>query len=113
MMFLGGMLSPFEGGEFANWIKVYLRSCDGGAFMGDRDPVSYKKSKLHFKGSVNTVETFNYLKAKGYLSNKKQILISGSYDGALAAMQWANVLKTYTSVPVKLHLDAGLYLNRP
>lgn len=113
MTFLGGMLSQFEGGEFANYTKVYVRSCDGGAYMGNREPISYKKGKLFFRGSVNTVETFKYLKDKGYLSNKEDVVIAGSYNGALAAMQWAPTLQTFTSTRVRLLLDAGLYFNLP
>ena len=81
--------------------------------MGDRDPISYKKSKLYLKGSVNTIEIFNYLKAKGYLTDKKSVVLSGSYNGAIAAMQWAPTLQKYTTTQVKLHLDAGLHLNQP
>ena len=31
----------------------------------------------------------------------------------MAAMQWVNTLQTYTSTQVKLHMDAGIYLNQP
>ena len=39
--------------------------------MGDRDPIKYKQHKLHFKGSVNTIETFKILKSKGYITDKE------------------------------------------
>lgn len=52
-MVLTGILSPFDGGEFSMWTKVIIRSCDAGAYMGNRDPIEYKKHKLHFKGSIN------------------------------------------------------------
>lgn len=31
----------------------------------------------------------------------------------MAAMQWVTTLQNYTTAKVKLHLDAGLYLNKP
>ena len=61
--------------------------------MGDRDPITYKHRKLHFKGSVNTIETFKLLKSKGYIAGKDEVVIAGSMGGAIAAMQWAETLR--------------------
>lgn len=52
--FLTGILSPFEAGEFNDWTKVYVRSCDGGLFMGD-GVIDYRKKKINFKGSNNII----------------------------------------------------------
>ena len=112
-MFLAGLLSPFEGGEFGYWTKVYIRSCDGGAYMGNNGPIQFKNANLTFRGSLNTEETFKWLQGKGYLSKKDEVVISGSYNGAIAAMQWATTLQTYTNTKVRLHLDGGLHLNQP
>lgn len=36
LMPLSGILSPFDGGAFNMWTKVLIRSCDAGAYMGNR-----------------------------------------------------------------------------
>jgi hypothetical protein len=51
--FLNGILSWFEGGYFNNWPKVIIKSCDGGSFLGNADPISYKGKKIHFRGEAN------------------------------------------------------------
>lgn len=38
-MVLTGILSPFDGGQFGMWTKVIIKSCDAGAYMGNRDPI--------------------------------------------------------------------------
>lgn len=48
-----GITSPTNGADFDQWTKVVIRSCDGGAFMGDREIVAFKGKKFHFKGTLN------------------------------------------------------------
>ena len=79
--------------------------------MGDRDPITYKGHKLHFKGNINTLETFKLLKSKGYITNKDEVVITGSMGGAIAAMQWAETLREFTDSPVRLMVDSGIHLN--
>ena len=55
VMWTEGIRSFENAGDFGLWSRVVVKSCDGGAFMGDRDPVAYKGKKLHFKGNVNTI----------------------------------------------------------
>lgn len=109
--FLDGILSPEGSGDFNTWTKVFIQSCDGGAYMGNRDPIVFKSRKLHFKGSVNTIETFKYLQAKGYLTGQAEVVIAGAMDGAIAAMQWAETLKEYTTAPVRVMADSAIHLN--
>jgi hypothetical protein len=41
--------------DMANWTKILLGYCDGGMHQGNRKtPISYKGSKLYFRGAVNT-----------------------------------------------------------
>lgn len=67
---LVGITSPYDGGEFGMWTKVIIKSCDGGAYMGNRDSIDYKKHKFHIKGSVNVEEVFKYLQNKKIITNK-------------------------------------------
>ena len=79
--------------------------------MGDRDPIKYKGKTMHFKGSVNTIETFKYLKLKNYFFGREEVVIAGSMGGAIAAMHWADTLKSYTDSPVRILADAAIHLN--
>ena len=47
--FWSGILSFNGGGFFYNWIKVLIPSCDGGAFLGNSDPISDKRDKIYFR----------------------------------------------------------------
>ena len=51
--FLNGILSFQGGGFFYNWVKVVIKSCDGGSYLGYSDPVAYKQKKVYFRGSQN------------------------------------------------------------
>jgi hypothetical protein len=53
--FLTGILSLYESGYFVNWPKVILKSCDGGSYLGNSAPISFKGKKLHFRGSQNVI----------------------------------------------------------
>lgn len=53
-MFLTGILSISQGEPFTEkWFKVRIPSCDGGSYLGSKDPISYKGRKLYFRGSDN------------------------------------------------------------
>lgn len=86
--FWSGILSFNGGGFFYNWIKVFIPSCDGGAFLGNSDPVSFKKDKIYFRGSQNVKEAFAYLDQYWKLRSREEIVIVGSYNSAIAAMMW-------------------------
>lgn len=109
-MFLTGILSPFEGGEFNSWTKVLVKSCDGGLFMGDGNTVEYKKHKLYFKGSLNIQEMMLSLQTRGYLQ-VEEVVIAGSMNGAIAAMMWSEKLKEFTDAPVRILADSAIHLN--
>ena len=68
--FLNGMLSIGGGGYFTNWPKVFLKSCDGGSYLGNHDAVSYKKHKMYFRGSQNIKEAVTYLNKINFLKNR-------------------------------------------
>ena len=110
---LTGILSPFDGGEFNMWTKVVIRSCDGGAFMGDRQPISYKGSKLHFKGTNIVRQIFQNLKDKKYFDNREEVVISGSMNGAVAALTYSTIIKEYTKSPVRVLVDSAIHLDYP
>ena len=60
-----------EGGVyFTNWPKVFLKNCDGGSYLGNADPVVYKKHKMYFRGSQNIKEAVKYLNKINFLKNR-------------------------------------------
>jgi hypothetical protein len=85
---LNGFTSPARGGEFAMWTKVVIKSCDGGAFMGNRAPIDVKGHKLYFRGRLIIDAVFAYLRTSKLITNKNEIVISGSLNGAVAAMNY-------------------------
>jgi hypothetical protein len=50
MFLLSGILSMSS--KFACWSKVYIKSCDGGAYFGDNQ-IIYKSKTMRFKGRQN------------------------------------------------------------
>lgn len=81
--------------------------------MGNRDPIDFKKKKFHFKGSLNVEEVFKYLQAKKIIANREEIVLAGSMNGAIAAMNWVDTFRQYTTAPVRLFLDSAIHLNEP
>jgi predicted TIM-barrel enzyme len=93
------------------WVKISIRSCDGGAFMGNREPISFRKHLLHFKGNLIIDEIFKYLQATRIITDKDEIVIAGSLNGAVAAMNYVDWLKQYTNSPIRILVDSGIHLN--
>jgi len=49
----------------ANWTKILLGYCDGGMHQGNRKiPISFKGSRLYFRGAVNTRSHFQWILQK-------------------------------------------------
>lgn len=88
---MNGVLS--NGGYFGDWPKVMFKSCDGGSFLGNSDPITYKGKKLYFRGSQNVKEAVRYLKENKLLENKEQIVMMGTYAGAVSALLWSDYIK--------------------
>jgi hypothetical protein len=66
-----------------------LLYCDGAFHQGNaKDPISYKNSKLYFRGSANTRAHFTYLNSRYNLSDADKIVLSGSSAGGIAAFSW-------------------------
>jgi hypothetical protein len=86
---LSGILSASGPGEFTNWYKVLIKSCDGGSFLGNREPISLKTQKIYFRGSKIVEETINYLNGKGWLLNREKVVLVGSFNGGVAALHWS------------------------
>jgi hypothetical protein len=108
---MGGILAPSVPGPFANWYKVLIKSCDGGSYLGNREPISIKTQKLHFRGSKIVEETINYLNNKGWLMNREEVVLAGTFNAGVAALQWSEVFQKNTKATVKIISDAAYYLN--
>ncbi len=111
VMFLEGILSSMKDGEFTNWYKVIIKSCDGGSYIGNEDPISIKRQKLYFRGSKIMEEVITRLNKKGWLQNRDQIVLAGTFNGGVAAVHWSELFQRQTKNPIKVIVDAGYYLN--
>ena len=105
-----GFLSTSAPGEFNLWHKVIIKSCDGGSYIGDH-MVQTGHGKLHFKGSKIVEEAIRTMEQRKFIQNREEVVIAGMYNGAAAAMMWADTIQQSTSGKVRLLLDAGHYLN--
>ena len=108
---MNGILGFQSGGFFYNWIKVFIKSCDGGSFLGYSDPVAYKDKKVYFRGSHNIIEAFNYLEQNWKLKTREEIVLVGSYNSAIAALMWTEYVQSRTPSPVRVIADASIFQN--
>lgn len=90
-------------GEFSNYNRVYIKNCDLGVFMGDRDePVTYQGKTLYFQGSRILTHVVDTL-AKNY--TMEHVLVAGGSGGGhslfLVADHFKSILpKTVTKYAV-------------
>jgi hypothetical protein len=110
--FLNGMLSLEGGGYFDNWPKVFLKNCDGGAFLGNSDPVSFKGRKLYFRGSRNVEEAVAYLHKINFLKAREEVVLAGTFNAAVSALLWSDYFKEQTGGRLSVLVDAAVYLNQ-
>ena len=84
-------------------------------FQGHRtQPVSYKGTDLYFRGQNITQERFNWLNAKYSLNTLvTEIVLAGSEDGAIGALQWGNHLQQNVKGRVRVIADSGIMLDVP
>jgi fructose-1-phosphate kinase PfkB-like protein len=66
---------------------------------------------MHFKGSLIIEETFKYLQTKKIITNRDEIVLAGSLNGAVAAMNYVDSLKQYTTSQIRILVDSGIHLN--
>lgn len=94
-----------------DWAKVIIKSCDGTGFQGYRaEAVLYKKHKIYFRGHNNTMEAFRYLNnSLGLFTKFTNILLTGSLNGAIAAMQWSEYVRNNAKGKVSVLADAAVY----
>jgi hypothetical protein len=100
-----------ESPGFYGWTKVIIKSCDGTGFQGYRaSPVVFKRDKIYFRGHNNTLEAFKWLNTTLGLYNKfTDIVLTGSLNGAIAAMQWSAFVKSQAKGKVSVFADAVVY----
>jgi hypothetical protein len=79
----------------ANWTKILLGYCDGGMHQGNRKiPISFKGSRLYFRGAVNTRSHFQWILQKyPNFKTASQIIITGSSTGGIASYLWTNYVR--------------------
>lgn len=100
--------------NFKNWTKVALKYCDGSGHQGTRaNPISYKGTKLYFRGHNITVAQLDDVERTHKLfSEATHIVIGGNSAGGLAAFTWANYIKERAKVAkVWAFPDSGIFLD--
>lgn len=106
-----GILSLYESGYFINWPKVIIKSCDGGSYLGNSAPITYKSKKIHFRGTQNVLEAVNYLNKINFLKNREEVVMVGSFNAGIGMLAWSDYFKAQTNGKFKLIADATLFLN--
>lgn len=105
---LNGILS--SNSVFGAWPKVIIKSCDGGSYFSDTN-TTYKNKVMKFKGTKNVIESINYLNKNNLLQNREEVVLVGVGNGGLAALAWADTIKSNTRGKVKVIVDAGVWEN--
>ncbi len=77
------------------------------------EAVSYKDTKLYFRGNRLTRSNFLYLINNYNLLGAQKIILSGGSAGAVANIVWANYLHSVLPNPNILYNvpDCGIFLN--
>eukprot|EP00301_Raphidiophrys_heterophryoidea_P024970 c8262_g1_i1.p1 GENE.c8262_g1_i1~~c8262_g1_i1.p1 ORF type:complete len:495 (+),score=88.75 c8262_g1_i1:63-1547(+) len=92
-----GILSrdPETNPVFYNFHHVFIKSCDGGGFLGNRDEaLTYADgTKLYFRGQLIIQRVIEMLRTNKALDAAKQIVIAGCASGALAALLQADHIR--------------------
>jgi hypothetical protein len=105
-MVLNGFLSPNS--VFGSWIKIVIKTCDGGSHFSDSSVV-FKNKTLNFRGYKNVMEVINYLNKNNLLANREEVVVAGAGNGALAALAWVDVIKGNTKGKVRVLADAAVW----
>jgi O-palmitoleoyl-L-serine hydrolase len=80
--------------RFANWTKVVIMYCDGAQHQGHvKDPVSFKDTKLYFRGSANTRSHFQWLLNTYKINTAEKVLLTGASAGGIATFTWSNYMR--------------------
>lgn len=111
----GGYLSTDpQVNKFANWTKIVIMYCDGAQHQGHvADAVSYKDTKLYFRGAANTRSHFKWLINTYQINKAEKLLFTGASAGGIATFTWTNYMKDLMDEPENLYVvaDASVYAN--
>lgn len=111
----GGYLSTDPSlSKFASWTKVVVRYCDGAQHQGNsKSPISYKDTKLYFRGAVNVRSHFQWLLDTYQINKAEKILFTGASAGGIATFTWSNYFRRLIDNPNNVYTvaDAAIYAN--
>jgi len=90
---------------------AYVRYCDGGYFSGERSPVAYNGSTLHFNGRWITEALFADLR----LTDAAHVVIGGCSAGGIRTLAHIDALRAMvpSSAAVVGFADSGFYMDVP
>lgn len=92
-----------------------MKYCDGTGHQGyKKDPISYKDTKLYFRGHNATIGQLNSLAYKYHLfSGAIEIVVTGQSAGGLATFLWSNYIADRSQKTAKVWSlpDSGIFLD--
>jgi hypothetical protein len=100
--------------RYQNWTKVLFAYCDGSMMQGGSDsPVSYKDTKLYFRGGRIMRSHFKYLINQYNMDKASKIMLTGGSAGGLASILWGNYLQSIVSTPSSVIVipDSAIFIN--
>lgn len=116
MMSVGdGILSDSSQNPFKNWTMIHMKYCDGTGHQGyKKDPVSYKDTKLYFRGHNATIGQLDSIDKNFKLfSEATDILVTGQSAGGLATFLWSDYIAS--RAPKGAYVwsapDSGIFLD--
>ena len=111
---LEGIISLNSDTVYKNWTKVIFGYCDGAMHQGSNaNPISYKDTKLYFRGNNIGRAHFKWLISNHQLDQASKIMLSGSSAGGIAAFNWGNYLLTLVKNPEIVYIvpDSSIFIN--
>lgn len=93
---------------------MFINYCDGSLHHGDNEsPISYKDTKLYFRGSRIVRSHFKYLIERYQMDRASKIIITGGSAGAVASYLWGNYLLSIVKNPSAVYNipDSGIFVN--
>lgn len=102
---------------FGSWNFVWLLYCDGSSFTSNQEePLVYNNTKIFLRGKgILDGILYDLEKKYGFLSNAKELIISGTSAGGLAALLHSSYIKSVfkdtNSVRISVLPDAGFFLD--
>jgi hypothetical protein len=77
------------------------------------NPISYKDTKLYFRGAANTRSHFQWILNTYNIQQASKIILTGASAGGIGTFTWTNYFRNLLHYPERLYTiaDASIFAN--